>query len=165
MDCAVIVEPNHHVFRGDRTLVGTAYELTQPMLQSPAVFRTTMEELVKHDKSEELTAFSLEVTILPDADLYLHQFEADELHRLVSVEIYGPFKQVAQPFAMEIREFGTQRFAYAREEIMGVNHLVVASLDHSDEVVGLITKMQEVTGRPAATEATMYRNTPAIGPE
>ena len=157
----VVVNPDHHLLKPDRTYASMAFELTNPMLGSPDAFRATIEELGKHDSSEELTNFSLETTILPDAELYLHQFEVDELHRLVGVEIYGSLKLVSQPLSMEVREFGEERFAHGIADFMGEKQLFVASLDRDDEVTAIMTRRGDINSRMATIDASMYRQRPS----
>ena len=160
----VVVQSDHRLYMNDRTEAGTAVDLTQLILRSRKVYERTMEEVDKRDPDEPLTGFVLGVPMPGDSDLHLHQFEVDELHRITEVEITGSFAHLSQPFEMEIREFRQQRFAHGQFDLMGRRHLLVASLNSSDDIVAAITKPQLAKGEDSVAIATTYTQATAPDP-
>lgn len=136
----VVAEDDLALYSADRTFLGWAVGLVHKLLNQQPVMERVGRATHDHPERDDLHWFEVGIA-LQGVEIYLHQEDVDELHKVVEVDVSGDIAFAQQPLEMEIRGFMEHRFAHGKAKLEDATSLIVATLGPDLEIKKLIAKI------------------------
>jgi len=125
--------PDNVIFDKDRSEVGSVMELANKMVNHPHIGKRVLQNALNHPERDSLRSFVLRLPF-DGVDLFLHEEDTHELHRIDEVEITGNLTFKHETFDLTIARLGDVLFGYGETSLAGRSAIVSALIKGDDSI-------------------------------